>query len=340
MASKKLNAKQNKAETIERTQKYIDEIETLKNRMKNMTLEHKLEIATRENEIHVKEIEMKDKEIQFLVKEKQIKDKEDQLNEKEAQVKVFELQMKAKEAQIKEGDKQIKTKEMQILKLENENKLLKIKNNKNENTTLENERVIENRKDGNDFYMNTDDLLTKGIDKYFLQDEASNSFLVPKKDEYEIPLPHNELSSSTYREWFEVMATRLTNTGPFVFEKFVLVKVKCKNPTQEYSFFSFKKRKDKKFFLFSNEENKYYEDHTDLNILTKGWRHDTASILILHPSQVLTSIKMEEGGMEDHYCGWFVDYIPNEYIYNEDGCFIILCLKDASKNIYQQIYSS
>lgn len=192
------------------------------------------------------------------------------------------------------------------------------------------------------FHMSTDDLLTKGVEKYFLREELHNSYIGNQKEEEEEEKQKQSedfSNSLTYRQWFEVMATRLTRTAPFVFEKFVLMKIKCKSPKQEYAFFTFKKKIDKKFFLFSEEENKYYEQHTNLKILTKGWRHDTTTVLILHPDHALRSIKMIEGGMEDHYCGWYVDYIPQECIYNKDGFFIVICLKDESKNIYQQIYS-
>ena len=103
-------------------------------------------------------------------------------------------------------------KEIQILKLENENKMLKLKNNdvQEDTTPLKNEKQTESTKASqkgvNEFYiMNTHDLLTKSITKFF-----------------------GEKLQNSYHEWFEVMAARLTKNTPFIFEKSVLARVACR----------------------------------------------------------------------------------------------------------------
>ena len=119
------------------------EIEALKNTIKILNLEHKVEIMEK---IHDKEIHIKDKEIQIHGKEIQLKDKEIQ----------------------------IKDKEIQILKL---NKMLKLKYNdvEQDTTSLKNEKQTEPIKDVNEFFMMTKDLLTKGITKFF-GEELQNSY--------------------------------------------------------------------------------------------------------------------------------------------------------------------
>ena len=56
----------------------------------------------------------------------------------------------------------------------------------------------------NYFKMTTDDLLTDGIEKYFLRE--------------------NEIQNS-YQEWFEIVTTRLTKNNPLIFETFLLEKL-------------------------------------------------------------------------------------------------------------------
>ena len=53
-----------------------DEIKALKNTIKNLSLKHKLEVATKEKEIQAKEIQMKDMEIEILKLENEVKSME------------------------------------------------------------------------------------------------------------------------------------------------------------------------------------------------------------------------------------------------------------------------
>ena len=78
--------------------------------------------------------------------------------------------------------------------------------------------------DVNQSYINTEDLLTKGIAKYFFGEELQTGFY------------------NLYNKWFELMAARLMKNTPFIFEKSVLVKVTCKNPAAKFFFFFLIKR--------------------------------------------------------------------------------------------------
>ena len=197
-----------------------------------------------------------------------------------------------------------KEKEIQILKLENENNMLKLKYNDVQDVTpLKNEKQTEpikafiSQKDANEFYINTDDLLTKGVAKFFFGEQLNYS----------------------YNEWFEVMAARMTKNTPFIFEKSVMVKVKCRNPAQGYTFYSGK------------VINKYDDQVTDLKIFDKGWTHDTASVFILHPNSVNKSIHMKESVKIIKNHGWYVASIPEDYI-EKDGFFVVLCLKNKQES--------
>ena len=232
--------------------KHAVEIKALRNAVKTLNLEHKVEIAEKEKEIHRKEIQIKDKEIQ-------------------------------------------------ILKLENENKMLKLKTNDVEGKQTEQKASIL-QKDANEFYMNTEDLFTKGIAKFFFGEELQTGFY------------------NSYHEWFEVMMARLEKNIPFIFEKSVLVKVTCQDPAKEYRF-------------YSGEKNQYEDQYTYLDIFNKGWTHDTTSVLILHPNLINKSIQMKESYKSGNYHRWNVNSIPEEYNIGKDSFFTILCLKNETKKI-------
>ena len=109
------------------------------------------------------------------------------------------------------------------------------------------------------------------------------------------------------------MATNLTKNNPYIFEKFVLVKVNCKNPKDRYYFSSY-------------NENFFCNRVTHLNIYNKGFRHKTTTVSILHPHHVNKSIQMKEDGKGEAYKRWSVEGIPSEYI-DGDGFIVILCQK-------------
>ena len=217
-------------------------------------------------------------------------------------IKTFQLehkiQIQAKDIQIKDREIQIQFKENQILKLENEIKLLKMKTNdvEEETTPLRNEKQTDQIAQINllnDFkYIETDGL-PKGINKFFFGEKTGlfNSF----------------------QEWFDVMRIRLTENTPYIYEKFVLVKVTCRDPKNVY-------------YFYSNDGNTFDATYTQLNIFDNGWRHESTSVLILHPNHVYKSLKMREDLKSEGCHCWKVDYVPKGCI-DEDGYFIIVCLK-------------
>ena len=139
--------------------------------------------------------------------------------------------------------------------------------------------------------MSIKDLLTDGIEEFFLKENPQNS----------------------YPEWFDVMRKRLTKNRPYIYKRFVLVKVSCKNPNKAY-------------YLNSHDGNNFLDDETELNIFHKGWRHKTTTVSILHPNHVNKCLTMKKD-LKDNDChGWKAHYVSKEYI-DEDGCFIIVGLK-------------
>ena len=152
----------------------------------------------------------------------------------------------------------VHAKEIQILKLENENKLLRMKSNDVEEE-LKNEKQIEPKQSY--INMSNEDLLTNGIETFFLND--------------------NEIQ---YKEWFEMMSTRMTNKSPLydiISDRSVLVKVVCPNPKSTYRFSSFIR-------------DVYQGQQTDLNIFNKGFLHNTSTVYILHPKKIIKSIQMKK----------------------------------------------
>ena len=268
------------------------EIETLKNTIKMLNLEHKVEILEKEKEIQEKEIH-----ILKLENEKKI------LNaEKENEMAILNVDNENKITILKAEN------EKKILELENERKIL---NAENEKRTLELENEIKvlklkdenvqpinwNERSGqlipNEMYLNNNDLVVKGINMYFLG-EAQNDFFF-----------------HSYERWFDAMQTRAYQNNFFVMENFVVVKVRCSNPKRIYKF-------------YSSKQNGFRIQETWLNIMDKAWNHDTSKVLILHPSQVNKCLQMNEG-IGNNYL-WFVNSIPDEYI-GQDWCHFVLCLK-------------
>ena len=224
---------------------------------------------------------------------------------------IFELEKKVAEQEMEIQMKDLKN---ENLKLENENKLLKLKyetvgtkssSNNQQPTSLNNDKQMEPpiidapkpQKDAKNFFIETDDLLSKGIAKFFFGDDVQAGF-------YDL-----------YREWFEAMSKRLPRESPFIRERFVLVKLTCKDPAKFYSF-------------DSHIKTVYRENDTQLNILDKGWKHETSTVFILHPNLINGSIQMKECYKCDNFHRWVVDSISKKNIDDEDGSFTILCLKN------------
>ena len=186
----------------------------------------------------------------------------------------------------------VHAKEIQILKLENENKLLRIKSNDVEEKP-KNEKQIEPKQSY--INMSNEDLLTNGIETFFLDD--------------------NEIQNS-YQEWFEIMSTRISKETPLrdvISDRFVLVKKVCQNPTSIYKFSSY-------------IHNIYQVQQTDLNIFNKRFLHNTTIVYILHPKKIIKSIQMKEHATGADYHQWLVNAVPEEYL-DRDGNIVILCLK-------------
>lgn len=174
---------------------------------------------------------------------------------------------------LKNGIKTLQL-EHKIEILENENKLLKMKTN-----DVEEETTPLNM-------MSTEDLLTDGIEKFFLKGNPQYS----------------------YKRWFDVMKIRLIKNNPCIFEKYLLVKVTCLNPKGIFYFTPFNK-------------NNFSNNQTQLDIFNKGWRHESTTVTILHPNHV-NGLTMKKGDKGSNYHHWTVDYVPDNYI-DEDGYFII-----------------
>ena len=115
----------------------------------------------------------------------------------------------------------------------------------------------------------------------------------------------------SYREWFEIILSKISENTPFIFDKFVLVKVTCLYPKRDY-------------YFDSDKSNIYGVSSTELNIFNKG--HDTTKVSILHPNSIIKSIQMNEGNKYPHHHRWTVATIPKKHI-SEDGFFIVLCVK-------------
>ena len=204
--------------------------------------------------------------------------------------KIFELEKKITEQDL----------ENKNLKLENENKSLKLKCDTVEVTPTCGKQlqppVYDAPKPQEDIFMNTDDLLSKGIAKFFFGEKIQTVFY------------------NLYQEWFNVMTKRLTKNSSFIYERFVLVKLKWNDSIKGYSFYSHK------------EKTSYENNSAFLKIFDKEWKHETSSVLILHPSVVNCSIQMGENFKCSTYHRWNVESISKEHI-DKDGSFIVLCLK-------------
>ena len=253
---------------------------------------YKIKILTLE-----KDKEIKDKEIQNLKLEYEILKIESEKKILKLENEKTILKLENKTTILKLGY------ESKISKLENEKRILKVTSNDvEEDATPEKEKkkeqtdATETKASVNDIFISTNDLISKGISKFFLREEPQTVFY------------------NTYRDWFEAIATRMKRNSPFVFEKSVLVKVKCIDPTKSYNF-------------YSGKHNRYNEDQsTDLDILMKGWTLDTALVSVLHPDKINKCLEMNESMKDQNWHSWYVDSIPDEYI-GTDGFFIILGLK-------------
>ena len=265
------------------------DINALKNSFKLLKLEHKIfkqaneiQIKDKENQIKDKEIQIQAKDYKILKLENQIKAKENETKSKETQeTQEKDIQILKLQNQIKERETEVQAKDIEILELKNENKLLKSEKE------IPMKAYIE---------MSINALVINGIEKFFL---CSNE---------------EEGVHFTYREWFKIMFERISKNIPFIFDKFVLVKVTCNDPTKEYRF-------------YSDKQNDFsYNQRTDLNIFNKGWKHNTTRVFILNPNSIIKSVQMEKGNRSIDYHGWNIGHIQNESI-GEDGFFVVLSLK-------------
>ena len=119
---------------------------------------------------------------------------------------------------------------------------------------------------------------------------------------------------ASYKEWFDATFENLNKDSPAITKKFVLVKVKCKDPSTEYRFTS------------TSDQNQYKDQQTHLNIFKKGLKHENTEVFILHPKFAFKGILMKKDRISHNCHTWSVNIIPEEYI-GEDGYFIVLCLK-------------
>ena len=116
----------------------------------------------------------------------------------------------------------------------------------------------------------------------------------------------------SYKEWFDAIFESLSKHSPVITEKFVLGKVKCKDPRKKYE-------------VFSYSQNKYLDQQAQFNIYKKGWKHENTKVFIIHQS-VIEPMKMQKGVKHGSFYEWSVNTIPQEYI-GEDGYFIVLFFK-------------
>ena len=115
------------------------------------------------------------------------------------------------------------------------------------------------------------------------------------------------------KEWFDAILQSLSEDSPVISDKFVLMKVKCGDPTKQYS-------------VFSDYQYQNYDQKTNLNIFKKGWKHENTEVSILHPNSINKSIQIKEDSKNANFYEWLVNTIPEEYI-GEDGYFIISLIK-------------
>ena len=289
--------------------KHSNELKALKKAFKTLQLEHKVEIMEK---VQTKDVELKNKDLQIKDKEIQIKNKEIQIQAKEAQIEKIEKEIELLKIKNKDSD-EVETSKSQSTQREKENENPKLESEikaseKEQNATkIEitnkpslkrneeeikpvNQPMISFKVAGALFKAHLDGLLSNGITKFF----------------------HEGNVPASYKEWFGVIHERLS--GPVITEKYVLVKVKCKDTTKQYS-------------VVSYNQNKCYDQYTHLNIFDKGWRHENTKVSILHPNSINNAIQMKKGGKNANYHEWIVDKIPKEYI-SEDGYFIVLCLRN------------
>ena len=151
---------------------HFHELKALKNGIKFLKMENEIKIMENKNQIQAKEKQIlklenkiKDNAMQLKDKDHQIQAKENQILKLGNEIKDNAKQLKDKDILIQDKENQIKANTDQILKLENENKLLKMKTNDVEEESGPND---ETQKDVlNDSYKETDDLLTNGTEKFF-----------------------------------------------------------------------------------------------------------------------------------------------------------------------------
>ena len=142
----------------------------------------------------------------------------------------------------------------------------------------------------NDSWIETNDLLTKEIEKFFFGISDS---------------------TNSYKEWFEVVTARMTwmqGFNLYLSGKHVLVKVSCKDPGKEC-------------FLFTYVPYPVSAENCTVFSFGEEFKDEIKSAFILHPSILSKPLKMMKV-----YGGWSsVESIPKDYI-DEDGFSVISCL--------------
>ena len=212
---------------------------------------------------------------------------------------ILENALQGKQIRIMELEKVVEEKTAQNTILEQQ--LLEKKEVEAENEVLK-KRIQHVTKTTNEFMMDKDIILLKGIEKFFWKDNTPSVLL------------------TNYREWFRCMDSRLDKYAPIVHEEYVLVKVKCENPEKSYR-------------IDSDQRNDFtHFGRTALNIFNKGWRHETASVYILHPNDVNKYIEMKVTTKAPAYHGWDVYCIPKEYRRQGDFFIILFLRKPIMKN--------
>ena len=279
---------------------HTHELKALKKAFKTFQLEHKVELME-------KDLQIKDKEIRFKKKETEIQAKEAQIAMLKKENEALKIKCKiAEEEDTTKSQPPLKENEIEIQQPENGiesrnevEKIIEIASKEEcapNRPQMQKEKQIEPVKSSvmciknahKSFEIILNDLLQNGIKKFFCDDEL-NHF---------------------YKDWFNSIFESLRKDSPVITEKFVLVKVKCKDTTKQY-------------YVNSTDQNKYGDNYTHLNIFNKGRSHENTKLLILHPNSINNAIQMKK---VVNWKQWIIDTIPKEYI-GEDGYFIVLCLK-------------
>ena len=173
--------------------KHSLELKVLKNCIKMLSMEHKME--TMEN-VRIKEVALKDKEVALKDKDLQIKDKEIQNQAKEAQITKLENEIESLKIKCKNDDEEISKTQPQL----KDNELSsRVKQNVTEEETVSAERISGSpsvdffKEVSKTFKANLNDLLANGITKFF-----------------------GHVVQASYKEWFDATFGSLSKDSPVV----------------------------------------------------------------------------------------------------------------------------